>query len=73
MVIRTKSCSILGTFCFGVGSVIVLAGARDLLAIGTKSVLSQKFSGKVSNANTQPLFFVNDLSKSYEIEKTSRY
>ena len=37
MVIRTKSCSILGTFCFRVGSVIALAGTRDLLAIGAKS------------------------------------
>ena len=37
MAIRAKPCSILGTFCFRVGSVIALAGARDLLAIGTKS------------------------------------
>jgi len=36
MAIRAKSCSILGTFCLRVGSVIVLAGARDLLAIDTK-------------------------------------
>ena len=33
MAIRAKPCSILGTFCFRVGSVIVLARARDLLAI----------------------------------------
>jgi len=32
-----KSCSILGAFCFRVGSVIALAGARDVLAICTKS------------------------------------
>jgi len=37
MAIRAKSCSILGTFCFRIGSVIALAGARDLLAIDTKS------------------------------------
>ena len=37
MAIRAKSCSILGRFCFRIGSVIALAGARDLLAIGTKS------------------------------------
>jgi hypothetical protein len=36
MAVRVKSCSILGSFCFRVGSVIALAGARDLLAIGTK-------------------------------------
>ena len=37
MTIRAKSSSILGTFCFNVGSVIALAGAQDLLAIVTRS------------------------------------
>ena len=37
MAIGAKSCSILGRFCFRFGSVIALAGARDLLAIGTES------------------------------------
>jgi ABC-type transporter Mla maintaining outer membrane lipid asymmetry permease subunit MlaE len=37
MRIGAKSCLILGRFCFRIGSVIALAGARDLLAIGTKS------------------------------------
>ncbi len=42
MAIRAKPCSILGTFCFRVGSVIVLARARDLLAIDTKLDSSSK-------------------------------
>jgi len=37
MAIKAKSCSMLGRFCFRIGSVIALAGARDLLAIGTES------------------------------------
>ena len=37
MAVRVKSCSIPGSFCSRVGSVIALAGARDLLAIGIKS------------------------------------
>ena len=70
MVIRIKSCSILGTFCFRVGSVIALAGARDLLSSWDKlRFFLKRFMERCLRQIPNPF---NDLSKSCEIEKTSR-